>query len=185
MPAGPIPADDLGDTIDGVTHLAARVLTVSDSTVAGTREDRSGPALVEMLTGAGWTCEEPTVVPDGIASVEAALRSLCDGFAGLIVTTGGTGFAPRDLTPEATRAVIEREAPGLAEATRAPNQLGQLSRGVAGIVGRCVILNVPGSLNGATESLGTVLEMLSHAVALVVGEDPRCPGSGTTQAGRH
>lgn len=174
---------DCDATIEAVTQLAARVLTVSDSTAAGTREDRSGPALVEMLSAAGFTCEAPIVVPDGIASVEAALRSVCEGFAGLIVTTGGTGFGPRDLTPEATRAVIEREAPGLAEATRAPNRLGQLSRGVAGIVGRCIIVNVPGSLNGATESLDAVLEMLSHAVALVVGEDPHCPGAGATHAG--
>lgn len=143
--------------------------------MAGTRQDRSGPALVAILTGAGWRCDPPVVVADGLESVAGALRSLTDGFAGLVVTTGGTGFAPTDLTPEATRAVIEREAPGLAEATRAPNQLGQLSRGVAGIVGRCVILNVPGSVNGATESLEVVLEMLSHAVALVVGEDPHCP----------
>lgn len=159
-------------------ELAARVLTVSDSTVAGTREDRSGPALVTMLEDAGWRCDPPVVVGDGIESVSAALRSLVDGFAGLVVTTGGTGFGPSDLTPEATRSVIEREAPGLAEATRAPNRLGQLSRGVAGIVGRCVILNVPGSVNGATESLEVVLEMLPHAVALVVGEDPHCPGKG-------
>lgn len=156
--------------------LSARVITVSDSCAAGTAEDRSGPALVRLLTDAGYRCEEPTIVPDGIESVSAALRTATDGFAGLIVTTGGTGFAPTDLTPEATRAVIEREAPGLAEATRAPNKLGQLSRGVAGTVGRCVILNVPGSVNGATESLEAVTEMLPHAVALVVGEDPHCPG---------
>lgn len=161
-------------------ELSSRVLTVSDSTVAGTREDRSGPALVAMLEGAGWQCEPPLVVADGIASVSGALRAMTEDFAGLIVTTGGTGFAPTDLTPEATRAVIEREAPGLAEATRAPNALGQLSRGVAGIVGRCVILNVPGSVNGATESLDAVLEMLGHAVALVVGSDPHCPGGGDT-----
>lgn len=155
--------------------LAARVITVSDSSAAGIREDRSGPALVAMLTNAGWRCEAPVVVPDGIESVTTALEHATEDFAGLVVTTGGTGFAPTDVTPEATRAIIEREAPGLAEATRAPNRLGQLSRGVAGIVGRCVILNVPGSVNGATESLEVVLEMLSHAVALVVGEDPHCP----------
>jgi molybdenum cofactor synthesis domain-containing protein len=157
-------------------ELAARVLTVSDRAAAGTREDRSGPALVEQLTAAGWRCDDPVVVTDGLVVVRDALLTLTEGFAGLVVTTGGTGFAPSDQTPEATREVIEREAPGLAEATRASNQLGQLSRGVAGIVGRCVILNVPGSVAGATESLEVVLEMLSHAVALVVGEDPHCPG---------
>ncbi len=165
--------------------LDARVLTVSDRSAAGEREDRSGPALVAMLTGAGWDCADPVVVPDGIQPVAAALRAATDGFAGLVVTTGGTGFAPGDLTPEATRAVIEREAPGLAEATRAPNRLGQLSRGVAGIVGRCVVLNVPGSVNGATESLDAVLDMLSHAVALVVGDDPHCPGGGAEPHRRH
>ena len=157
-------------------ELAARVLTVSDRAAAGTREDRSGPALVQQLTAAGWRCDAPIVVTDGLVVVRDALLTLTEGFAGLVVTTGGTGFAPRDQTPEATREVIEREAPGLAEATRAPNRLGQLSRGVAGIVGRSVILNVPGSVAGATESLEEVLEMLSHAVALVVGEDPHCPG---------
>lgn len=161
-------------------ELAARVLTVSDASASGEREDRSGPALVRMLIDAGWRCEDPVVVGDGIESVTAGLERLTDGFAGLVVTTGGTGFGPRDLTPEATRGVIEREAPGLAEATRAADRLGQLSRGVAGIVGRCVILNVPGSVAGATESLGVVLEMLDHAVALAVGEDPHCPGDGRT-----
>jgi molybdenum cofactor synthesis domain-containing protein len=164
-------------------ELAARVLTVSDRAAQGTREDRSGPALVELLTAAGWHCDPPVVVTDGVEPVREALLTLTDGFAGLVVTTGGTGFAQRDRTPEATREVIEREAPGLAEATRAPNPLGQLSRGVAGTVGRCVILNVPGSVAGATESLEVVLDMLAHAVALVIGEDPHGPGGPTPPTG--
>lgn len=153
-------------------ELRARVITVSDRAAEGIREDRSGPALVEMLTAAGWRCDAPMVVTDGLVPVRDALLSLTDGFAGLVITTGGTGFAPRDQTPEATREVIEREAPGLVEATRAPDRLGQLSRGVAGIVGRSVVLNVPGSVAGATDSLAIVLEMLAHAVKLAAGEDP-------------
>lgn len=151
--------------------LAARVLTVSDSTVAGTREDRSGPALVAMLQRAGFSCEPPLVVADGIESVSDALHRLTEGFSGLVVTTGGTGFAPSDLTPEATRRVIEREAPGMAEATRASSDLGGLSRGVAGTVGASLIVNVPGSVAGATESLAAVLDLIPHALALLVGGD--------------
>ncbi len=156
-------------------ELAARVLTVSDRAAEGIRKDRSGPALVEMLTAAGWRCDAPVVVTDGFEPVSRALQDLTEGFAGLVVTTGGTGFGPRDQTPEATRQVIEREAPGLAEATRAPSSLGQLSRGVAGIVGACVILNVPGSVAGATESLEIVLDKLTHAVILAGGGDPHGP----------
>lgn len=155
--------------------LLAKVITVSDSSARGEREDRSGPALVEALRGAGYECDAPTVVADGLDSVANALRAAADGFGGLIITTGGTGFGPSDLTPEATRSVIEREAPGLAEATRAPNQLGQLSRGVAGTLGTSLILNVPGSTAGAKESLDAVIEMLPHAIALLVGDDPHCP----------
>src|SRR5205085_5909459 len=96
--------------------LAAKVLTVSDGVIHGTREDRSGAALVAQLQAAGYVVVDQRVVADGVDSVAAALTAMADGFAGLIVSTGGTGFAPRDLTPEGTRAVLEREAPGLAEA---------------------------------------------------------------------
>ena len=111
------------------------MLTVSDGVVAGTREDRSGAALAERLRAAGFDVVERRVVADGVETVADALRELTEGFAGLVVTTGGTGFAPRDLTPEGTRAVLDREAPGLAEAMRLVNPLGRLSRGVAGTVG--------------------------------------------------
>lgn len=150
----------------------AKVLTVSDSAHNGSRDDRSGPALVALLEAHGFVVAEQRIVPDGIEPVVAALRDLAEGFAGLLVTTGGTGFAPRDVTPEATRTVIEREAPGLAEAARAVSPLGRLSRGVAGTIGPCLVLNVPGSPRGATESLEAIVDVLPHALALLAGEHP-------------
>ena len=149
--------------------LQAKVLTVSDGVVAGTRQDRSGTALVERLSHAGFEVVGHEVAPDGTDSVAEALRRLCAGFAGLVVTTGGTGFGPRDLTPEGTRVVVDREAPGLAEAMRLANPLGRLSRGVAGTVDRALVLNVPGSTAGAVECLEAVLDVLPHAVRLLAG----------------
>ena len=118
----------------------AKVLTVSDGVADGTRDDKSGRALVEALTAAGYDVVDQRVSADGVDTVAAALREMTDGFAGLVVTTGGTGFGPRDLTPEGTRAVIEREAPGVAEAIRRASDeggrgFGMLSRGVAGTRG--------------------------------------------------
>ena len=113
----------------------AKVLTVSDGVAHGTRDDASGRALVEQLTDAGFEVVEHRVTEDGEAAVAAALTELTDGFAGLVVTTGGTGFAPRDQTPEGTRQVLERDAPGLAEAMRLISPFGRLSRGVAGVTG--------------------------------------------------
>ncbi len=152
-----------------MTHRA-RVLTVSDGVAAGVREDRSGAVLVEALTAAGLQVDEHRVVPDGTESVAAALLAMTSGFAGLVVTTGGTGFAPRDLTPEGTRQVIEREAPGLAEAMRLVSPLGRLSRGIAGTRGGALVLNVPGSPSGAAECLAAVLDVLPHALALLHDE---------------
>ena len=150
--------------------LQAKVLTVSDGVVHGTREDRSGVALVERLAEAGYDVVDHQVVADGTESVAAALTVMCDGFAGVIVSTGGTGFAPRDLTPEGTRAVIEREAPGLAEAMRLVSPLGRLSRGIAGVRGRAIILNAPGSPKGCVEQLDAVLDILPHALRLLAEE---------------
>ena len=116
----------------------AKVLTVSDGVIAGTREDRSGEVAVETLTAAGFEIADRRVVADGVENVAAALRDLTDGFAGLVVTTGGTGFGPRDLTPEGTAAVLERDAPGLAEAMRLASPLGRLSRQAAGTDGMFV-----------------------------------------------
>ena len=147
--------------------LHAKVLTVSDGVVHGTREDASGAALVEQLTAAGWTVVEHRVTADGVDNVANTLREMCGGFAGLVVSTGGTGFAPRDQTPEGTRLVIEREAPGLAEAMRLVNPLGRLSRGIAGVCGRAIICNTPGSPKGCVEQLAAILDIVPHAVRLL------------------
>lgn len=147
--------------------LRAKVLTVSDGVVAGTRVDTSGAALVELLQHHEFEVVEHRVVADGVASVADALRSLTDGFAGLVVSTGGTGFAQRDQTPEGTRQVIEREAPGLAEAMRLVNPLGRLSRGIVGVRGLAVICNTPGSPKGCVEQLGAILDVLPHALRLL------------------
>jgi molybdenum cofactor synthesis domain-containing protein len=152
--------------------LAAKVLTVSDGVVAGTRADRSGAALEELLAGAGYDVVERRVVADGIQEVGEAIVELAEGFAGLIVTTGGTGFGPRDQTPEGTRIVLDREAPGLAEAMRLVNPLGRLSRGVAGTRGQALILNAPGSPKGAVETVEAVLDVIPHAVRLMQGHQP-------------
>jgi len=150
----------------------AKVLTVSDGVIAGTREDRSGAALTAHLQAAGYDVVEHVAVEDGVDSVAGALRELADEFVGLVVTTGGTGFGPRDLTPEGTREAVEREAPGLAEAMRLVNPLGRLSRGVAGTLGNTLVLNTPGSSSGAVECLDAVLDILPHALDLMAGGRP-------------
>lgn len=152
--------------------LEAKVLTVSDSVAAGGRADTTGPAVAAALEAHGFMVVGRQVVPDGIAPVVTALEQLVASFHGLVVTAGGTGFAPTDLTPEATRTVLEREAPGLAEATRAASPLGRLTRGVAGTVGGCLIVNLPGSVAGAVESLNAVVEVLPHAIDLLGGGRP-------------
>jgi molybdenum cofactor synthesis domain-containing protein len=153
--------------------MRAGVLTVSDRVSRGEAEDRSGPRAAALLAGWGFAADV-RVVPDGVAEVEAGLRAfLADGVS-LLVTTGGTGFSPRDLTPEATRRVVEREAPGLAEAMRSAtfgaNPHGMLSRGVAGIAGATVVLNLPGSVAGVEESLAVVGPALRHACELLAGD---------------
>jgi molybdenum cofactor synthesis domain-containing protein len=146
----------------------AKVLTVSDGVVAGTREDTSGARCADALEAAGFAVVERRVVADGRDNVADALRALTAGFAGVVVTTGGTGFAPRDETPEGTLAVLERQAPGLAEAMRLANPpLGRLSRGVAGIVGESIVLNTPGSPKGTVECVEAVVDVLPHALALL------------------
>jgi len=151
--------------------MKAVVVTVSDRVSKGEAEDRSGPAAAAKLATFGIDDAAVVVVADGVASVRDTLVGLVPEH-NLIVTTGGTGFAPRDLTPEATRLVIDREAPGLAEAMRAATfgemPHGMLSRGVAGIAGATLIINLPGSVRAVEESLDVVGPALQHGVELLI-----------------
>ncbi|HEV2950867.1 MAG TPA: MogA/MoaB family molybdenum cofactor biosynthesis protein, partial [Actinomycetota bacterium] len=143
----------------------AAVLTVSDGVTHGTRDDESGDMAVQLLRDAGFDVSDRRVVPDERPDIESALRELAKTH-GLVVTTGGTGFGPRDVTPEATREVIEREAPGLGELMRATGlahtPMAALSRAVAGALGTTLILNLPGSPNGVLESLTSVMPLIPH-----------------------
>jgi molybdopterin adenylyltransferase len=148
------------------------VLTVSDGVHAGTREDRSGDVLSALLEGEGYEVER-SVVPDERAAIEAELKALA-GRASIVLTTGGTGFAPRDVTPEATRAVLDRDAPGIAEAIRAdaiartPHAL--LSRGLAGLRGATLVVNLPGSTGGCRDGFAVLRPALRHGLELAAGE---------------
>jgi molybdopterin adenylyltransferase len=154
--------------------MKAAVVTVSDRVSRGEAEDRSGPAAAEILADEGFEVTEIRVVPDGVESVSGALRDLART-VDLVVTSGGTGFTARDLTPEATLRVVDRVAPGLAEAMRAAtfgvNPHGMLSRGVAGIAGSTLIVNLPGSERGVRESLEVIRPALRHGVELLINAD--------------
>ncbi|MCB0960072.1 MAG: MogA/MoaB family molybdenum cofactor biosynthesis protein [Acidimicrobiales bacterium] len=158
--------------MDEPRRWRARVVVVSDGVADGTREDRGGPAVRDALDAAGFAVEAVVVTPDGVEAVADTLLAQTAGFVGLVVTTGGTGFAPRDLTPEGTRRVLDREAPGLGEAMRLVSPLGRLSRGIAGTRGGAIVLNVPGSPKGAVECLEAVLDVVPHALALLGGDQP-------------
>jgi molybdopterin adenylyltransferase len=147
--------------------LRAKVLTVSDGVFHGARDDTGGRGLAAHLAANGFEVVDHVVTQDGADEVATRLIEMSDDFAGLIVTTGGTGFAARDQTPEGTRAVIEREAPGLAEAMRLISPFGRLSRGVAGIRGDAIICNTPGSPKGTIEQIDAVLDVLPHALRLL------------------
>jgi molybdenum cofactor synthesis domain-containing protein len=150
----------------------AKVLTVSTSVAAQTRDDGSGDALVALLTDAGFAVVDRIVIPDGEEDVARALIHMSDGFSGLIVTTGGTGFSPTDQTPEGTTRVLERLAPGIAEAMRATNPLGRLSRGSAGTRGDALIINLPGSPRAVQEQFAAVGDVLEHVLDLMTGGRP-------------
>jgi molybdopterin adenylyltransferase len=148
------------------------VLTVSDRSARGERQDASGPALVKVILEQGWSVFETSTVPDEKLAIQSVLLRWCAGAAvDVILTTGGTGFALRDITPEATTEILERSAPGLAEAMRVESLKvtphAMLSRGTAGMRGRTLIINLPGSPKAALENLGTILAVLPHAVDLL------------------
>lgn len=157
-------------------RLEAKILTVSNSVHAGTAEDRTGRVLSQSLASSGFEVVDRRVSPDGVDAVAIALREMSSEFAGLLVTTGGTGFSPTDVTPEATASVVERLAPGLSEAMRLVNPLGRLSRGIAGILGTCLVVNTPGSASGAVECLEAILDVVPHALELLNGENPHPHG---------
>ncbi|QGQ20992.1 MogA/MoaB family molybdenum cofactor biosynthesis protein [Cellulomonas sp. JZ18] len=153
----------------------AVVVTASDRAAAGTYEDRSGPVLVAALRGLGFDVDDAVVVPDG-DPVEAALRAAVGEGAALVVTSGGTGLGPRDRTPEATRRVLEREVPGIAEALRADGAArgvaaAMLSRGLAGVAGRTLVVNVAGSTGAARDAAALLGPVLVHAVRQLRGAD--------------
>jgi len=154
------------------------ILTVSDRSARGERPDEGGPLITRIISHQfGWDCSLTAIVPDELAQIQAMLIDWADsGKADLILTTGGTGFAPRDVTPEATRAVLEREAPGIPEALRAASlaltQHAMLSRQVAGIRKRTLIVNVPGSPKAVKENLDVLIPILPHALELL-GNDPK------------
>lgn len=147
------------------------MLTVSDGVSHGVRVDTGGDGLARSLEEHGFAVVERRTCPDGAEVVARTLREMAEGFAGLIVTTGGTGFGPRDQTPEGTKQVLDREAPGIAEAMRSVNSLGRLSRGIAGTRGDVVICNTPGSPKGCIEQIEAVIDVLPHAVRLLCGSD--------------
>jgi len=154
--------------------VRALAITVSDRASAGHYEDRSGPLLVSLLTSAGCQTDGPTVVPDGDA-VELALRAaVADGYD-VVVTTGGTGIAPRDHTPEMTARVVERQLPGISEAIRAAGRVAVptaiLGRGIAGAVGRTLVVNLPGSTGGVRDGMTVLAPILRHAVDQLAGAD--------------
>ena len=163
----------LGDRSHGLPEGArAQVVTVSDRSHGGARHDTSGPLLAELLAGIGFEVAPVVVVPDEIAQIQAAIRAAVAAAYDLVVTTGGTGLAPRDVTPEATRPLLEREAPGLAEALRhlpgAP-ATAILSRGVAGTIGGTLVVNLPGSRGGVRDGVAVLAPVIEHALAQLAG----------------
>ena len=157
----------------------AAVITLSDKGAAGQREDKSGPAIVERLTGCGYVVTEALLLPDDKVALKRELMRLSDQRQlDLILTTGGTGFSPRDITPEATLEVADRQAPGIAEAIRAESlkitKHAMLSRAVAVIRGKTLIINLPGSPKACMESMDVFMDAIPHGMALLRGQVQDC-----------
>lgn len=156
------------------TLSKAHVITVSDGVFHGHREDKSGPGVISLLKAGGFEIGDPEVVPDEKERIAEAIETAIRRGADIVVTTGGTGLGPRDVTPQATASLIEYEVPGIAEEMRraglASTPMAALSRALAGVRGQALIINVPGSFKGATESIEAVMPMLGHAVKLLHGD---------------
>lgn len=158
-----------------MSSLRAEVVVASNRAAAGVYDDTTGPLLVEFLRGMGFVVDQPVVVPDG-DPVGAAIAAAAEGGARVVLTTGGTGLTPTDRTPEQTAALLDRQVPGIAEAIRAAGvaagvPTAMLSRGLAGLVGHCVVVNLPGSRGGVKDGLAVLAPVLRHAVEQAVGSD--------------
>jgi molybdenum cofactor synthesis domain-containing protein len=158
-----------------MSTYAAAVVVASNRAAAGVYDDTTGPLIVEALRADGWEVDDPVVVPDGDA-VGAAISAAVSGGARAVLTTGGTGLTPTDLTPEVTRALLDREVPGIAEAIRVHGvgkgvPTAALSRGVAGTLGSALVVNLPGSRGGVKDGLAVVVPLLRHAVEQIEGSD--------------
>jgi molybdenum cofactor synthesis domain-containing protein len=155
------------------------VITVSDKGYRGEREDRSGKYIVDFFEEKGWDIAEYSIVPDEVSMIRDKIKEICDnGKANLILTTGGTGFSPRDVTPEATKEIIEKEVPGFSEVIRIEGQKKTsrsiLSRGVSGIRKSTLIINLPGSIKGVKDSLELIYQPLPHGIDILTGQDSEC-----------
>jgi molybdenum cofactor synthesis domain-containing protein len=160
----------------------AGIITVSDKGSQGKRQDLSGPAIAEMLAGAGIEIKHTLIIPDEVEQIQKTIIQFADvEKLDLILTTGGTGVSPRDLTPDATLKVIDKEVPGMAEVMRLASMKitphAMISRAIAGIGGRCLIINLPGSPKGAKENLAAVLPALQHTIEKIKGDDRDCATS--------
>jgi molybdopterin adenylyltransferase len=160
-------------------NLKLTVLTISDKGFAGEREDRSGRYLIDFFKEKGWEIISYDIIPDEIEMIKEKLIEICDNNkSNLVLTTGGTGFSLRDVTPEATRLVVEKEAPGISEAIRMESRektpRSILSRGVSGIRKQTLIINLPGSINGVKDSIEAIYEVLPHGIYILTGENSEC-----------